>query len=85
MASTDIQYNCGCGYKTDKLEAAANHSDQRQHVMTAQGNIYPDEAKESLSIAPPRTRKTAAPVTAAPVVIGPSTDFAALKKKLQKK
>ncbi len=42
MASINIQYNCGCGFKTKKLEAATDHADEKGHVLTVQGNIYTD-------------------------------------------
>lgn len=42
MASIKIQYNCGCGYHTDKLEEAVKHSDAKKHSLTVQGEIKKD-------------------------------------------
>jgi len=80
MASTDIQYNCGCGYKTRKLEAAVNHCDEKSHVITVQGNIYPDVAKQSPRNAPPKLHKFRSVLAPEP-----NSDFLAMKKRLQNK
>lgn len=39
MASVKVQYTCGCGYSTKKLEEAVKHSDERKHTLTATGTI----------------------------------------------
>lgn len=82
MASVNIQYNCGCGYRTQKLEAAVNHCGETQHVITVQGNIYPDKAPIPSAVAPTRTRKAATPAVEVIEETGPITNFAALKSRI---
>lgn len=82
MASVNIQYNCGCGYRTPKLEAAVTHCDETHHVITVQGNIYPKEAPVPSAVPPVRTRKTAAHIAVAIEDTGPITNFAALKERI---
>jgi len=41
MADVDITYGCGCGFKTRRLEAAVEHSDDKHHSMTVLGTIKP--------------------------------------------
>ncbi len=85
MASVNIQYNCGCGYRTQKLEAAADHCDETHHVITVQGNIYPKEAPVPSATPPVRTRKTVVPVAEVVEESEPITNFAALKERITKK
>jgi len=82
MASVNIQYNCGCGFKSGKLEAAVNHCDGVQHVITVQGNIYPDKALVPSAVPPVRTRKAATPVAETVEDSGPVTNFAELKSRI---
>ena len=42
MATTDIRYSCGCGFRTDKVEEAVKHSDERKHTLTVLGTIQPE-------------------------------------------
>jgi len=45
MAS-EINYNCGCGYHTQKLEEAIIHSNSKHHTITVLGTIKPETKKE---------------------------------------
>ena len=80
MASLDIHYNCGCGVRTNKLEEAVNHCDGKGHVITVQGNIYPDEPKQSSRTASPKLHKARSVLAPEP-----TSDFIAMKKRLQNK
>lgn len=84
MASISIQYNCGCGYRSKVLEAAANHCDEKGHVITVQGNIYPEKALIPTAIPPTRARKAPAVVAEVPEETGPITNFAALKSRISR-
>lgn len=79
MASIDINYNCGCGFRSKTLEAATAHSDGSSHVITVQGNIYPDKAPE-----PTRSRKTVTPAVEVAEETGPIVDFASLKSRISR-
>ena len=46
MASS-INYNCGCGYHTQKLEEAVSHSNSKNHIITVLGLIKPETKKEN--------------------------------------
>lgn len=41
MADVDLNFSCGCGYKTHSLEAAEMHSDSANHKMTILGAVKP--------------------------------------------
>ena len=84
MASPDIRYNCGCGFRAKVLEAAAKHCDEKSHVITVQGNIYPDKAPIPSAVPPTRTRKTATPAAEVVEETGPITNFAALKSRISR-
>jgi len=45
MAS-NINYNCGCGYHTKKLEEAIQHSNSKKHILTVLGTIIPEPNKQ---------------------------------------
>lgn len=51
MADVSIQVNCGCGYKTDSLEAAKKHSDANNHKMTLSGIIKPVDLEKIAKVA----------------------------------
>ena len=41
MAGVTVEYNCGCGFRSKRLEAAEEHSDGSHHIMTIAGGIKP--------------------------------------------
>ena len=41
MAGVTVEYNCGCGFRSKRLEAAEEHSDGSHHTMTIAGGIKP--------------------------------------------
>lgn len=44
MIKIDIQYNCGCGFKTDNQEKAIDHSVEKGHTLDVTGIIrYTDK------------------------------------------
>ena len=44
MAIIKVIYNCGCGYRTSKMEEAMKHADSELHVASFQGMVYPEDA-----------------------------------------
>ncbi len=84
MASSDVQLNCGCGFTTRKLEAAAEHCDDRQHTMTVSGNVYPDKTLKPQPKVPSRTRRIMTVQVEVPEETSPLVDFAAMKRRIQK-
>lgn len=48
MADVSISANCGCGYKTNRLEEAERHSDSTLHKMTILGTVVPTTAPTTL-------------------------------------
>jgi hypothetical protein len=40
MAKVDIQYCCGCGFKSKDLEAASTHCDTAFHDLTISGIVH---------------------------------------------
>ena len=45
MASIQIRYWCGCGYRTDQLEEAVKHSDEQKHTLTVLGEVRKEKEK----------------------------------------
>ncbi len=43
MANVHILANCGCGYKTTRLEEAVEHSGATGHRMDIFGSVRPDK------------------------------------------
>lgn len=39
MADVLIKYSCGCGFKTENMEEAIEHCDNRGHSLTVLGTI----------------------------------------------
>ena len=48
MADVQLGINCGCGYKTKRLEEATEHSDKMHHTLTVYGTIKPDVDRAQL-------------------------------------
>ena len=84
MASINIQYNCGCGFKTKRLEAATDHADDKGHVLTVQGNIYTDVVPLPIKQRKTRTPKPSGVVAVALEVAQETADFSAMKNRLRK-
>ncbi len=40
-----IRINCGCGFKTAKIEEAEKHANTTQHTLHVQGEVKPTEVK----------------------------------------
>lgn len=40
-ANVKIHINCGCGYKTDSLEEAVKHAEEKKHCLTVLGEVRP--------------------------------------------
>ncbi|GAH39305.1 unnamed protein product, partial [marine sediment metagenome] len=59
--------------------------DETHHVITVQGNIYPDKVPIPSAVPPVRTRKAATPVAVVIEDSGPITNFAALKERIAKR
>ncbi len=34
-----IRFNCGCGFKTERIEEAIRHSKEQGHTLSVQGEI----------------------------------------------
>ena len=73
MADANIDYNCGCGFKTKRLEEAKKHSDSADHRMTVLGTINPVKEVPTAGITEPLK----------PLPVDTS-DIEALRKKLGK-
>lgn len=58
MADVDIVYGCGCGFKTGRLEAAVEHSDNTRHSMTVLGTIKYVENPQVMRINSPKLTQT---------------------------
>ena len=43
MARIQIQFHCGCGFKTDFPPRASEHADHHDHILTIQGQVYPEK------------------------------------------
>lgn len=43
MASIQVVYQCGCGFRTTLLEEAVKHSDLKNHTLTVLGTIQKEE------------------------------------------
>ena len=89
MASTNITYNCGCGFRTKKLEAACDHADEKGHVITVQGNIYTDVIPlpikhRKTSTKNTETKKTVKPSPAVVEIAAPDPDFSSMKDRLRR-
>lgn len=56
MADVEINYSCGCGFKTKRLEAAVEHSDTQQHTLTVLGTIKGFKPAPSTNTSKPRAR-----------------------------
>ena len=39
MADVNIDYHCGCGYKTKRLEEAIKHSESSRHTLGVLGTV----------------------------------------------
>jgi len=54
MASVKITYFCGCGFRTEALEEATKHSDEKGHTMDVQGIIHTSKKKPEPALVIPR-------------------------------
>ena len=53
MASVRITYFCGCGFRTEALEAAIRHSEEKMHTLDVHGIITsPKKKPEQVLVAP---------------------------------
>ena len=43
MADVKLNVNCGCGYRTSRLEEANKHSDTTHHALTILGTMIPTD------------------------------------------
>lgn len=59
MASVNIDYNCGCGFTTRKLEEATEHADSNGHSLTVCGNIKAPKAVKEYKLAAKSTARRA--------------------------
>jgi len=41
LAKTFYHYSCGCGFTTEKEEAAKAHVDEKKHKMDIKGSVTP--------------------------------------------
>lgn len=42
MADIDLDFNCGCRFKTKSSEEASRHSDTKRHIITVMGTVRPE-------------------------------------------
>jgi len=47
MADIVLNVHCGCGFKTNSLEAASKHSDTTHHKMDINGMVVPSRETEA--------------------------------------
>lgn len=92
MATVNIHYYCGCGFRTMKVEEAIEHADKHKHIMNVSGSIVSSERKAHSSMSSsyvppsPRLRTVKPAIVAAPVEVQQeqSTDFSNLRDKLKR-
>ncbi len=61
MANVKVEYGCGCGFETKRLEEATEHSDSVHHKMTIRGAIIP--VPKPLGSTPRPSKRAVAPVS----------------------
>jgi hypothetical protein len=42
-AVVKIEYNCGCGFRTNNAIEAVKHSSEKKHMLTVYGTVKPVE------------------------------------------
>lgn len=45
MATVNIDYNCGCGFRARTVEEAIGHADTSHHTLTVAGSVRSSEPK----------------------------------------
>jgi len=53
-----LNVNCGCGYKTGRLEEAIKHSETKHHRMTISGTIIPPPLQGAPRLVTPKEEIT---------------------------
>ena len=46
MAKSTVRFKCGCGYQTDSPLDAMVHSDEKYHILWAEGQVKPDKYQD---------------------------------------
>ena len=72
MADVEFGINCGCGYKTKRLEEAEMHSDETHHTLTVLGSV-----KSTASLV--QVAKTKKPTDAESSIAGSMAGIEALR------